>query len=128
MSNVYLKTFNKQFEDFLNDINNIFPNNEAIITARNSLIMLKKFNPKLLIGVWHQHIYIPYKKSIDDGDIDFFINKDYTNDISQMEDAKKIMTEIDNFRKPIREMDTTNQGHCMKYIQNLSKLSCAYIK
>ena len=121
-----MKTFNNQFESFLNDVNNIFPNNEALLTTKNSLLLLKKYNPKLLIGIWFDCIWSPYQDSINSGNIEFFINKDYSSDLQLMDDAQKIMSEIDNFRQPIKEMDEVNQGHCMKYIQNLSKLSAAY--
>ena len=123
---VFLKTFNTQFEGFLNDMNDVFPNNTALIKTRNSLFTLKKFNPKLLIGVWYDYIWIPYKDDIEKENILFFIDKDYSKDLQYMEDAKEIMTEIDNFRKPIKEMDDTNRAHCMKYIKNLSLLSERY--
>ena len=123
---VFLKTFNTQFEAFLNDINDVFPNNTALIKTRNTLLTLKKFNPKLLIGVWYDYIWLPYKDDISNENIEFFIGKDYSKDLQYMEDAKKIITEIDNFRKPISEMDDTNRGHCMTYIKNLSLLSERY--
>ena len=123
---IFLKTFNTQFEAFLNDINDVFPNNTALIKTRNSLLTLKKFNPKLLIGVWYDYIWSPYKEDITNENIEFFISKDYSQDLQYMEDAKDIMKEIDNFRKPISEMDDVNRGHCMKYIKNLSLLSERY--
>ena len=61
---IFLKTFNTQFESFLNDINDVFPNNTALIKTRNTLLTLKKFNPKLLIGVWYDYIWLPYKDDI----------------------------------------------------------------
>jgi hypothetical protein len=36
------------------------------------------------------------------------------------------MKMIDKIRDPIRNMDDTNKAHCLKYIQNLSKISTAY--
>jgi hypothetical protein len=123
---IILKTFNTQFEGFLNEMIEIFPNNVALLTTKNTLLTLKKFNPKLLIGVWFRHIWTPYQSDILKGDVNFFIEKDYSQDLQNMDESSKIMKEIDNFRKPIREMDQENQQCCMKYIENLSKLSVAY--
>lgn len=123
---IILKTFNTQFESFLNEMIEIFPDNVALMTTKNTLLTLKKFNPKLLIGVWYRHIWLPYKNDISAGDVKFFIEKDYSADLQNLDDAKKIMKEIDNFREPIRSMDEENQQCCMKYIVNLSKLSEAY--
>ena len=123
---IILKTFNTQFEGFLNEILEIFPNNVALVTTKNSLLTLKKFNPKLLISVWHRYIWLPYQNDILKGDINFFIEKDYSQDLQNMDESSKIMKEIDNFREPIRDMDKQNQECCMKYIENLSKLSVAY--
>ena len=123
---IILKTFNTQFEGFLNEILEIFPNNVALVTTKNSLLTLKKFNPKLLISVWFRYIWLPYQNDILKGDINFFIEKDYSQDLQNMDESSKIMKEIDNFREPIRDMDKQNQECCMKYIENLSKLSVAY--
>jgi hypothetical protein len=123
---IILKTFNTQFEGFINEMLGIFPDNVALVTTQNTLMTLKKFNPKLLISVWYNYIWIPYKDDILKGDVAFFINKDYSKDVQKMDDSAKIMKEIDNFRDPIRSMDTENQNCCMQYIMNLSKLSEAY--
>lgn len=123
---IILKTFNTQFEGFLNEILEIFPNNVALVTTKNSLLTLKKFNPKLLISVWFRYIWTPYQSDILKGDINFFIEKDYSQDLQNMDESSRIMKEIDNFRDPIRDMDEQNQQCCMKYIENLSKLSVAY--
>lgn len=123
---VYLKTFNKQFEDFFNEINEIIPNNFDLVTTRTNLFTLKKFNPKMLIGIWYDYIWIPYRDSIQKGDITYFIDKNYGSDVKYLDDSKKVMEGIDNIREPIKSMSKENQDCCMKYIQNLSKLSAAY--
>lgn len=123
---VYLKTFNKQFEDFFNEINEIIPNHVDLMSARTSLFTLKKFNPKMLIGIWYDYIWIPYRESIEIGDISYFIDKNYGADVQLMEESKKVMEGIDNIREPIKSMSKENQDCCMKYIQNISKLSAAY--
>ena len=70
---IILKTFNTQFEGFLNEMLEIFPDNLVLMTTKNSLLTLKKFDPKLLIGVWYRNIWMPYKNDISTGDVKFFI-------------------------------------------------------
>ena len=64
-----------------------------------------------------------YKREIAAGDIGFFINKDYSSDVSNSSSSDKIMESIDRLREPIKNMGPENQAKVMKYIQNLTKLS-----
>jgi hypothetical protein len=72
-----LKSFNKQFFDFLEDVNRIVENNEDIQTSRIYFDTIKKANPTLLLKIWYQYIYTPYKEQINIGDLTFFLEKDY---------------------------------------------------
>lgn len=123
MSVNFVKLFNDHFSEFVDDIQSVFPDDVDIATAKNALLAIRKANPKLLVKIWVQYVVEPYKSMIEAGDIDFFINKDYSSDISANENADKIMQSIDRLRKPVREMSSENQEKTMKYIQNLTKLS-----
>ena len=46
MASNIMKIFNEQMMDFINDIINVFPNNPELVTAKNSILLLKKSNPK----------------------------------------------------------------------------------
>ena len=115
--------FNKHFEEFLEDILQVFPNNVDILTAKNSLLTIRKANPKLLIKIWYKYVAFPYNAEIESGNIDFFINKDYSKDVEKAGQTDKIMEAIDRLRPPIQQMTKENQEKTMKYIQNLSKIS-----
>ena len=80
-------------------------------------------NPKMLVKIWVKYVVTPYSTQIEAGDINFFITKDYTSDISKSGNADKIMESIDRLRTPVKEMSVENQAKTMKYIQNLSKLA-----
>lgn len=125
MSNI-LTGFNEHFMEFLNDIENVFPEDADIKTAKNALSAVRKVNPKMIIKIWHSYICLKYNNEIENGNIDFFINKDYTNDVSDMDTSDKIMEAIDRLRGPISQMDNSNQLKVMKYIQNLTKLANIY--
>jgi len=124
---IILKTFNKQFFDFIEDVNTIVENNTDIETSRIYFNTIKKSNPTILLKLWHQYIFIPYKAQIHLGDISFFLEKDYAHDLSNLPNNKEILKIIDtSLRNPIRNMSAINKEHCMKYIQLLCKLSDAY--
>jgi hypothetical protein len=123
MSTNLVTVFNNHFEDFVNDIQSVFPEDPDILTAKNALLTIRKANPKLLVKIWVKYVVVPYKVQIEQGDIDFFINKDYSQDLSRNDNSDKIMESIDRLRNPVKMMSKENQTKTMKYIQNLTKLS-----
>jgi len=122
-----LRAFNKHFIDFLDDIISIYPEREELINAKTSFVIIKRANPTAIAKAWNKHVYLKYKDVIDDGDITFFFDKDYSKDLEKLSNSEKIMNTINNIREPISQMNDTNKAHCVKYIQNLSKLSTIYI-
>jgi hypothetical protein len=121
-----LKTFNNHFFEFLTDIICIFPENNDIITAKKSFENIKKLNPSIIIKVWKNYVYQPYKEVIEAGNIEFFFDKDYNSDLQTVANGSEIIKMIDVMREPIKNMSDANKEHSMKYIQNLSKLSEIY--
>ena len=69
---------------------------------------------------------MPYFEVIRRGEIEFFYEKDYNDDIGHLANSQNIMSIIDTLRQPVKEMSDTNKDHTMKYLQNLSKLSNIY--
>lgn len=123
-----LKSFNKQIFDFLEDVNNMIDNNTDIENSRIYFNGIKRANPSLLLKIWYTYICVPYKEQINEGDLTFFLEKDYSQDLSQLSNNKELLNIIDtSLRQPIRGMTPINKGHCMKYIQILCKLSEAYM-
>lgn len=122
-----LRAFNNHFFDFMDDIISIYPTNEEIISGRASFDLVKRANPTAILKAWYYFVYSPYKAVIEQGDITFFFEKDYGQDVGHLPNSSEIMTIIDNIRGPIKQMDTANRAHTTKYIQNLSKISTMYI-
>lgn len=122
MSNI-LTAFNDHFMEFLNDVQNVFPEDPDILTAKNALTTIRKANPKMILKIWKTFIADKYKEQILNGDIGFFINKDYSDDVANSNSSDKIMVSINRLREPVRNMSPDDQAKSMKYIQNLTKLS-----
>jgi hypothetical protein len=122
MSNI-LTAFNDHFIEFINDVHLVFPEDADILSAKNALMAIRKANPKMIVKIWNAFIVGKYKSEIESGNLDFFINKDYSQDVSNAANSDKIMESIDRLRAPIKNMSSENQAKVMKYIQNLTKLA-----
>jgi hypothetical protein len=118
-----LTVFNDHFIEFVSDIQNVFPEDPDILTAKNALIAVRKANPKMIVKIWNTFIVGKYKNEIEAGNLGFFINKDYSQDVSSAANSDKIMESINRLREPIKQMTPENQTKTMRYIQNLTKLS-----
>jgi hypothetical protein len=121
-----LKAFNTHFDEFVEEVIKVFPENIDIKSAKNMATMSRKANVTLIVKVWYSYIYAPYKERIDSGDLDFFITKDYCEDFGGVSNATEIMKSIESLRSPIKDMSDANKAHTLKYIQNLCKLSGLY--
>ena len=121
-----LKAFNQHLLEFIDDIISVFPNNRSLKVTRTALQTWKRVNPKSIIEIWKTCITDKYKKEIEGGDYRFFIEKNYTEDISGCDNPSDILTAIEDLRKPVSEMSTDSQNKAIKYIQNLNKLSQIY--
>ena len=122
-TSIIVKGFNKHFEEFIEDVQSIFPEDDEVITMKNLIFMLKKTNPRLIMEGWNMYISTPYKEPIDNGDISFFINKDYSADVTMTDSISNF---IERLRGYVRNMSDENQQKSMKYIQNLCNLTKLY--
>ena len=122
-----LKTFNTHFKEFLQDVVSIFPDDKEVLSTQNTLEGLIKMNPKMLVKVWDKYISQPYEKEITEGNIEFFINKNYNLDVKNAGNSDKILDKIEALREPVRNMGEENQKKTMKYIQNLTKIAQMYL-
>jgi hypothetical protein len=109
--------------EFVNDVQTVFPEDPDILLAKNALIAIRKANPKMIVKIWKSYIADKYKDKIKENDISFFLDKDYSSDVSYVPGSDKIMDSINRLRQPIKNMTPENQLKSMKYIQNLTKLS-----
>jgi hypothetical protein len=121
-----LTAFNDHFMEFVNDIVNVFPGDTDLATAKNSFTLIRKANPKMIVKIWQKFVVEKYSDVIDTDDISFFLNKDYSADLSNAENSDKIMEAINRLRTPVQMMTPEDQEKVMKYMQNLKKLSVLY--
>ena len=120
---IIIKGFNKHFEEFIQDVQSIFPEDDEVKTMKNLLFLFKKTNPRLILEYWNTYISVPYQEPIENGDISFFINKDYSADVTMTD---SISSFIERLRGYVKNMTEENQKKSMKYIQNLCNLTKLY--
>ena len=118
-----LKAFNNHLLEFIEDVIRIFPENLDIITGKTFIEGVKRVNPKKIITYWRDNILKLYETEITKGDITFFINKDYKNDIGTETQSLKVLEDIRNL---VRNTSQENKDKAMKYIQNLTKICKLY--
>ena len=126
----YVKIFNDHFMEFIEDIIQVFPNEVDLIAGKNSLILVKKSNPKLIIKFFQEFIYDKYKVEIMNGDIDYFLNKDYMEDckiFKNVDSNNKILESINKIKEPIKKMNNEEKEKVIKYMKNLIKIIDLYL-
>lgn len=124
-----LAAFNNHFSDYLDDIERIFPEDMDIKTAINYLKSIRKMNPRLVIKIWKSYICDPYREPIINGDINFFMNKNFNEDIQYLDtqkSQKEILDKIEYIKTITMQMGEDNLKKNLEYIQNLLKICDLY--
>ena len=123
MSNL-IKVFNNHLLEFLDDVITIFPDNTDIQTGRTFIVGIKKVNPKKILDIWKRYVNDLYQKEISEGNMDFFLNKDYTQDLQYT--TGNVIGIINDIKIQLRDTSKENQEKALKYVQNLCKICNLY--
>lgn len=128
-----LKTFLDQFDQFLEDIVGVFPDDKELVSGKMYFEGLRKINPRVIITYWKYLVADKYDDNVETENIDFFINKNYNEDIETIAKARNwdgdysyINNKIEAIRDQIVKLSDTNKRVTMKYIINLTRLSKLY--
>lgn len=121
-----LRAFNQILNEFLDEVILLVPDNTDIKKTKIYFETIRGLNPSLVIKLWYTNIYAPYTTQIDQGDISFFIEKEYTGDIHALKNNTEVLQGIQRIREPIKQMSESNKATSMTYIQKLSQLSTLF--
>lgn len=119
-----LSTFISQLDECLEDISKVYSEDARFIRCKMYLDTLKKSNPRMIITTWKTQVTDKYEEHILAGDIDFFLNKDYTQETGYTPSMDQALQDL---RKAIQTMSEDNKNKSLQYIQNLCKLSKLYV-
>tara|TARA_Y100000591_G_C21747841_1_gene653009 strand:- start:574 stop:957 length:384 start_codon:yes stop_codon:yes gene_type:complete len=118
------KAFNEHFMEFMEDILILFPKELDLLTGHTFFKKVIKYKSRALIEYWYSYIYVKYAKEIECGNFEFFIKKDYSDDIGNSNN--KVLNKIEKMRSKVSNVSNTNKGKIVGYVRNLSKLSYVY--
>ena len=127
-NSVITKTFNDQFESFLEELCEIFPDDTEIETLSFNVKRVRHANPTISIKAFKSYVTAKYREQIFANDLNFFLVKDYTSDLVNTNMTSRIMSKINELREPIGKLSHENQCKVMKYLNNFVKLTDLYNK
>jgi hypothetical protein len=125
-----LKAFTNHLLDLYDDLDRVFPKNVELRNGRTWIELTKKMNPRLLIKGWKEFLNDTYYDKILSGDVNFFLNKDYNEELKKYNggennnDSYRVF--FDDIKNKYNSMEGENQTKTLKYIQNLCKLAEIY--
>jgi hypothetical protein len=120
-----LKAFCNHLIEFLEDVIRVFPENLDIKTGKTFIEGIKRVNPRRLVVLWKECVLDLYEDQINDGDLNFFINKNYNSDLGENSSDKGKQI-IEDMKYLVKGSSKANQQKAMRYIQNLTKLCKLY--
>ena len=119
------EVFCNQLLEFMDDVLRVFPNNLDLKTGKTFIVGLTKVSKKKLISIWKTSVVDVYEKEIMSGNKEYFINKDYSEDLGEG-GTDKMMSVVEDIRMLIRNTSEENKDNAIKYLQNLTKICKLY--
>ena len=115
--------------EFLDDLLAILPGEKDLMVLSTFMKTIIMGKPRKIIEVWNKYITIKYKDEILNGQIEYFLNKDYREDL-QDASSNEALVAIDKLRNQIKLTfnNEINRDKTIKYMQNLIKLTELYYK
>ena len=124
-----LKNFKTVFENYFEYIEeNIESQKSEIAYMKQIINLMLKFNKSGLLKLWFNYITVPYGKIILSGDFNFFTEKNYSNDLKDMDQSNigQILNTLEDTKRLAKNFDDDKKKEIMEYNQKLTKLSIMY--
>lgn len=124
--NELLNTFNNHFKEMVNDVSTIYPNDLLLKMLHKSLNVLFMVSKKNLINFFKDYIISKYYDEIMNGDLSFFINKNYDNELSDDYKSNNIIQNIEYVKSLVKNLEETEQVKIISYFKNLITICKLY--
>jgi len=124
-----LKNFKTVFENYFEYIEkNIESQKSEIAYMKQIINLMLKFNKSGLLKLWFNYITVPYGKIILSGDFNFFTEKNYSDDLKDMDQSNigQILNTLEDTKRLAKNLDDDKKKEIMEYNQKLTKLSIMY--
>ena len=116
--------FNNHAKEFFIDVKNVLPDDPDVLAAELAVETSKKANVTLFIKAWNKYT-VPYVDKIKEKDISFFLEKDYTEEVTKSKKAG-LMEVIERMRQRLATLSKEHQIKIMEYVFNLTTLALLY--
>ena len=124
-----LKNFKTVFENYLEFIeNNIESQKSEVVYMKQIINLMLKFNKSGVVKIWFNYITVPYGKVILGGDFDFFTEKNYNEDLKDMDQSNisYILNTLEETKRLAKNIDEEKKRKIMEFNQQLTKLTIMY--
>ncbi len=119
----YLKAFCNLLEEFLSDLSRMFPDETDLKLYKSYTSTMMNMNPKLVLTYFIKFVY-PYKTQILKEDQDFFLKKDYTEEIGAINEFAQVdMLQAMKLKTLWSVMSPSSQAQTWKYLKGLVTLA-----
>ena len=115
----FLGAFNNQLIRFFEGLSEIFPEERDIKMSLEAIQGLKKINPKMILELFHEHVYKPMSEAIKREDEDVVINYAKTIISSQFNEMSIALVMFD---KHWPSLSDTNRKNIWSYLKVLCVL------
>jgi len=133
MSINYLSVFNNQFMELMEDIIRLFPDRKGLQTTKKVFETARRMNPKIIFEMLNLYLLQKFESEILSDDFDFFVTKDYSEEVETVPktDAIKYSNEdilkgIEKIREPLNDLSSENKMLILQYLKNLIQLTQLY--
>jgi len=116
-----LKAFSTQMENLSNELCELFPTDVNLKTINNTIILLKKTNPRKLLDFFNLYV-LKYEQKIKSNNESFFLEKNYKEDIDDFnKNSVNIITCLKTYWKDLTKQSKTNIWLYLNVLLKLSK-------
>ena len=124
-----LKNFKTVFEQYIEYIeNNIESLKYEIAYMKQVISLMIRFNASALLKLWFNYVTIPYGEIILRGDYDYFTEKNYNNDLKDIDQSNisYVLNVLEDTKRMAKNIDDDKKKEIISYNQKLTKLSIMY--
>lgn len=120
MKVVILKTFFHQLIEVVDQLAEMFPEDQNFRVFKTCITMLQKSNPTLVISNFHEHVSIKYESQINNRDEKFltsYVPQEYGSDVTDV---------IESLRPHWAELGENSKASLWQYLFILKELTKKY--
>jgi hypothetical protein len=121
-----LSSFNKTYFSFLDFIKIYLKDDPNFKIFYRKNLIVKETNVKLIIKTWNDRITKKYYHEVLNKNFDFFLNKEYTSDITAIEKETPLLKYINDFKQVYPTLDDSLKNQFTDYIVDLTQYSYNY--